>query len=163
MSHHDDHTQRVIDLIQSSTIAMLTHVDATGKLVSHPMATQEAEYDGTVRFIAERSSDKAVDIGAHPDVNVSYSNNGSWVSLSGQARVVDDRAKLEELWDTFTSSWLEGGPENPNNILLEVTPDSAEYWDAPGGRRIVQLANLVKAKVTGSRIDSDHGTVELGR
>lgn len=161
MSHDNDHAQRVVDLIQSSTIAMLTHVDPTGKLVSHPMATQEADYDGTVRFIAERSSDKAVDVAEHPEVNVSYSNNGSWVSLSGQARVVDDRAKLEELWDSFTSSWLEGGPENPDNILLEVTPESAEYWDAPGGRRLVQLANLVKAKVTGARIDSDHGTVDL--
>lgn len=97
---NDDQTQRVIDLISSSTIAMLTHVDPTGKLVSHPMATQETDFDGTVRFIAQRRSDKAVDLEARPEVNVSYSNNGSWVSLAGRAQVVHDRAKLEELWDS---------------------------------------------------------------
>lgn len=160
MSDNDDQ-QRVLEIIRSSRIAMLTHLDPTGKLVSQPMATQDVDFDGTVRFIAERSSDKAVDITSQPQVNVSYSNQGSWLSLSGTAAIVDDRAKLEELWGTFTDAWLQGGPDNPDNILIEVTADSAEYWGAPGGRRVVQLANLVKSRVTGERLEGEHGTVEL--
>lgn len=156
-----DEQQRVVELMRDSRIAMMTHLDDEGRLVSHPMATQDVDYDGTVRFIAERSSSKVKDLEAKPAVNVTYSNRGSWVSLSGNARVVNDVAKLTELWDTFTGAWMEGGPENPNNILIEIHPESAEYWDAPGGSTVVQLVNLVKAKITGSRIEGDNAVVDL--
>ena len=153
--------ERVVDLMRSSPIAMLTHVDASGALVSHPMATQDVDPDGALYFIAERDSQKVQELEQRPAVNVSYSNRGSWVSVAGAARIVNDEAKLRELWDTFTSSWLEGGPENPNNVLIEVHPDTAEYWDAPGGSKVTQLVNLVKAKTTGSRIEADNSTVDL--
>lgn len=153
--------QRVLDLIEGSKIAMMTYIEPSGELVSKPMATQEADYDGTLRFIAERSSDKVAALEADGRVNVSYSNSGSWVSVSGKASILNDEAKLAELWSTFTGAWLEGGPENPENILIEVDPSTAEYWDAPGGSRVVQLANLVKSAVTGRRIEGDNAEVDL--
>jgi general stress protein 26 len=73
---------------------------------------------------------------------------------------VDDQAKLAELWDTFTDAWMEGGPENPNNILIRVQADSAEYWDTPGSK-VTQVANLLKAKVTGKRFEGDNAQVDL--
>ncbi|AKT50323.1 pyridoxamine 5'-phosphate oxidase family protein [Arsenicicoccus sp. oral taxon 190] len=157
----DEQREKVAEIIKSTRVAMLTQTDATGRLVSRPMATQDVDFDGTVWFIAERSTEKVRDLQASPQVNLAYAGNGSWVSLSGTARVVDDRAKLEELWSTFTDAWMEGGPDNPENILIEVTGESAEYWDAPGGSKVVQLANLVKATVTGKRVEGDNETVDL--
>jgi general stress protein 26 len=157
----NDNEQRVVELIKGSHVAMLTHLNADGRLVSHPMATQDVDYDGVVRFIAERDSSKVADLTATPQVNVSYSNQGSWVSLSGTATIENDEAKLRELWDTFTDAWLQGGPDNPNNILIEVTPDSAEFWDAPGGSKVVQVANLVKSRLTGKRVEGDNEVVDL--
>ena len=139
---------------------MLTSVDADGRLVSKPMATQEVEFDGDVWFVAERDSHKVRNIEARPQVNVAYAGKGSWVSLSGRASVVDDQAKLKEFWNTFTDAWMEGGPDNPNNILIRVEADSAEYWDTPGSK-VVQVANLVKAKVTGERYEGDNEQVDL--
>ena len=156
----DDHTEKVHDLIKKTRIAMLTSVDADGGLISKPMATQDVEFDGDVWFIAERDSQKVRNIEAHPHVNVAYSDRSSWVSLSGTAAVVDDAAKLAELWNTFTDAWLEGGPENPNNVLIRVEADSAEYWDGPGST-VTQVLNLVKAKVTGERYEGDNETVDL--
>jgi len=158
----NDENDRVIELLRGSKVAMLTFHDTDGKLLSKPMATQDVDFDGTIRFIAERSSDKARAVEADPRVNVSYSNNGSWVSVAGTARVVNDVEKLKELWDSFTSSWLDGGPDNPENVLIEVDADSAEYWAAPGGSTIISLTNLVKSKLTGSRIEGDNERVELG-
>ena len=163
---HDDDTRKVAELIKDTKVAMLTHVDATGRLVSHPMATQEVEFDGDVLFIAERDSHKCQDIAAQSParVNVSFSSGSSWVSLSGTAEIVDDRAKLEELWNTFTDAWMEGGPEHPNNVLIKVSGDSAEFWDRPGSKA-TQVLNLVKAKVTGERLDDgdlvDNKVVDL--
>jgi general stress protein 26 len=126
------------------------------------MATQDVEFDGDVYFIAERSSHKVRNIERDPRVNVAYSGSGSWVSLSGDAVVLDDPERLAELWDTFTDAWMEGGPENPENVLIKVTASSAEYWDTPNSK-VVQVVNLVKAKVTGERYEPDNETVELDR
>jgi general stress protein 26 len=158
----EDKAEKVRDLIRSTRLAMLTSIGPDGRLVSKPMATQDVDFDGDVYFIAERDSDKVRNIGANPAVNVAYVSHDSWVSLAGVAEVVDDQAKLAELWNTFTDAWLEGGPENPNNILIRVSADSAEYWDTPGSK-VTQVANLVKAKVTGKRFEGDNETVDLNR
>ena len=161
MTDHND-AAKVAELIKDVRIAMLTHADHNGALVSHPMGTQEVEFDGDVLFIAERDSQKVKDIAAQSPakVNVSYSSSGTWVSVSGTAEIVDDNDRLRELWNTFTGAWLEGGPENPNNIIIKVNADSAEYWDSPGAK-VVQLANFVKAKVTGNRVEGDNEVVDL--
>jgi general stress protein 26 len=152
--------QKVRDLIKDTRLAMLTSVDPDGRLVSKPMATQDVDFDGEVWFIAERDSEKVRNIEANSNVNVAYAGSGAWVSLSGDASVVDDTAKLAELWNTFTDAWLEGGPDNPNNILIRVEATGAEYWDAPGSK-VTQLLNLVKAKTTGKRFEGDNATVDL--
>lgn len=161
MTDQHDGAAKVRAIIEDTRIALLTHVDARGRLVAKPMATQEVDFDGTVRFIAERSSDQVQQLQQRPAVNVAYAGDGAWVSLSGTARVVDDVAKLRQLWDTFTGAWLEGGPENPNNILIEVTGETAEYWDAPGGTKVTQVANLIRTAVTGKRAEGEQGVVEL--
>lgn len=151
---------KVRKLIKDSRIAMLTTLDPQGRIVSQPMATQDVEPDSDLWFIAERSSEKVANIGRDPRVNVSYSSNDSWVSVSGTAEVVNDVDRLKELWNTFTDAWMEGGPENPENILIKVSADSAEYWDSPGSK-VTQVVNLLKAKVTGERFEGDNKTVDL--
>ena len=155
-----DQQEKVRDLVKSTRVAMLTSIGPDGALVSKPMATQDVEFDGDVWFIAERASEKVRNITANPRVNVSYAGRSSWVSLSGTASVVDDQARLAELWNTFTDAWMEGGPDNPNNVLVKVDADTAEYWDSPGSK-VTQLVNLVKAKTTGKRFEGDNEKVDL--
>jgi len=160
LTQHDQQ-QKLKEMIKDVRIAMLTSVAPDGRLVSKPMATQDVEFDGEIWFIAERDTDKVRNISADPRVNVAYSSSSAWVSVSGDAQVVDDHAKLAELWNTFTDAWLEGGPDNPNNVLIRVDATGAEYWDAPNSK-VTQLLNLVKAKATGKRFEGDNETVDLG-
>jgi general stress protein 26 len=160
MTQQDERQAKVRKIIEDSRLAMLTTVDEDGRLVSKPMATQDVEFDGDLYFIAERSSHKVRNIERDPRVNVAYSGSSAWVSLSGDAEVVDDVQKLSELWNTFTDAWLEGGPDNPENVLVKVTAASAEYWETPNSK-VVQVVNLVKAKVTGERFEGDNETVRL--
>lgn len=156
----EDPTSKVVELVKGMRTAMLTTVDEQGRLVSQPMATQDVEPDGDLWFITERSSAKVDHVRANPQVNVAFAGDDSWVSLAGTAELVDDTAKLAELWNTFTDAWMQGGPDNPENVLLHVTAHTAEYWDSPGAK-LVQLANLVKAKVTGERYEGDNEVVDL--
>jgi PPOX class probable F420-dependent enzyme len=155
-----DEQSKVRTLIEDTRVGMFTTVDEQGRLVSQPMAVQEVTEDGDLWFITERSSDKVRNIRAEPRVNVSFSSRDSWVSVAGSAEVLDDPAKLRELWNTFTDAWMEGGPENPENVLIRVSAGTAEYWDSPGSK-VTQVLNLVKAKVTGKRLEGDNSTVEM--
>lgn len=160
MSNNDD-LEKVRSLIKGTRIAMLTHIESDGSLVARPMATQEVEFDGTIRFLGSRTTDQVKAIQQNPRVNVSYSGDGSWVSVSGRARVEHDEQKLKDAWSSFTDAWLEGGPENPDNVIIEIDGDSASYIDAPGDSKVANLLNLIKQKVTGERIEGDSGEVDL--
>ncbi|GAB2728060.1 pyridoxamine 5'-phosphate oxidase family protein [Nocardioides pakistanensis] len=152
--------EKVRKLIKDTRVAMLTTVDPEGRLVSAPMATQDVEPDSDLWFITERSSEKVTNLRHNPRVNVAYVSSDSWVSVSGHAVVLDDAEKLRELWGTFTDAWMEGGPDNPENVLIKVSADSAEYWDSPGGK-VTQVANLLKSVVSGERYEGDNATVDL--
>ena len=158
-ANHD--TRKVAELVDGIRIAMLTTHDGE-RLVSRPMATQDVEFAGDVWFVTERSAPWVGQLRANPQVNVAYAGGSSWVSLSGTARVVDDPGRLREYWNTFTDAWLEGGPENPENVLVHVEAHSAEYWDSPGSK-VTQVLNLVKARVTGERYEAEQGVVDLDR
>jgi general stress protein 26 len=155
-----DGRAKVSELIKGIHVAMVTTTSVEGGLRSRPLAPQQVDFDGDVYFIVERDSSVVADVALSPAVNVAYVDSSTWVSVSGTARVLDDQAKLAELWDSFTGAWLEGGPEDSRNVLLHVHAESAEYWDSPGAK-VTQVANLVKAKLTGERLDADMGKVDL--
>jgi general stress protein 26 len=84
---------------------------------------------------------------------VGVGSGGTWVSLTGDAIVVEDAAKKRELWNSGVEAWFPQGPDDDSVVLLKVQADSAEYWDSPGGR-LATAFSFVKAKVTGERIDA---------
>ncbi|GAA4680969.1 pyridoxamine 5'-phosphate oxidase family protein [Nocardioides nanhaiensis] len=162
MSASSDHgdARTLVDLIDGMPIAMMTTSDAEGRLRAVPMARQEVAPDADLWFITGRDTQHVVDIRARPQVGLTFSSSDSWVSLRGTARVVDDEAKLAELWNTFAEAWLPGGPENPEAVLIHVDAEHGEYWDTPGGK-VASLISLVKTKVTGETYDSNTGSVDL--
>ncbi|KAE8763526.1 pyridoxamine 5'-phosphate oxidase family protein [Georgenia thermotolerans] len=153
--------KKLAALVKDARIAMLNTIDADGHLVSRPMGLQEVEFDGDLWFFADEHSDLAADLTAVPDVNVSFSANGSWVSVSGKAEIVRDRERSKELWNTFVDAWFPDGPETPGVLLIKVHADAAQYWDTPGAK-VVQLMSMVKSKIKGERYDGgETGTVTL--
>lgn len=152
--------QRVAELIKGFRFAMFTTRNAQGRLVAHPLTVQEAEFDGDLWFLVAKSATFVVDIEADDRVGVSLSSNDSWVSLSGTAELVEDRAKIHELWSPTVEAWFTDGPDDPNVGLLKFHAESAEYWDSPGGK-IASIFSFVKSKITGEPLDAENETVEL--
>lgn len=152
-----DERQKLIDLMEDKSVGMLTTYGSGGPR-SVPMARQEVEPSAELWFITARETQHVEDIRASPQVTLTFSARDSWVALVGRAEVVDDQAKLEELWNTFAEAWLPGGPEDPNATLIRVDVERGEYWDSPGGKA-ASVMSFLKAKVTGETLDADHGTV----
>jgi general stress protein 26 len=160
MTTHDDQLDTVAEIMKDTRIAVLTYLAEDGSLVSTPMGTQEFEDPGTVWFLTERDTDKVRAILADPRVNVAYASGEGWVSLTGTARVSDDRAKLKQLWDLSAGAFMSGGPEDESNVLLEVSGSSAEYWDSPG--KVASVIELAKGLVGRGTPDlGDNDTVAL--
>jgi general stress protein 26 len=152
---------KLVELTKDIKITMFTTIDAEGHFVSRPMAQQLTEPDGDLWFFAERDSRVVAEITANSHVSLTLSSNDTWISIDGDAQVVDDSAKAKELWNAFVEAWLPQGPEDPSVVLIKVDPHTAEYWDTPGGR-VASLISLVKAKVTGEPYQgTERETVEL--
>ncbi len=152
MSDEKSPVTKVAELAKDIRIGMLTTQDGAGNFISRPMAQQEVEFDGDLWFFAERGSRKVQQITANPRVGVTLTSNDTWISLNGSAQVIEDHAKAKELWNTWVEAWMPQGPEDPSVVLIKVSPESAEYWDTPGGR-VASVLSFVKAKVTGQPYD----------
>ena len=156
-----EETRKVAELLKGERFGFLTTITMDGRLTSRPMTLQEVEFDGDLWFLAERDSHAVQHISASPEVNVGVGSGGRWVSLTGDAEVVEDAAKKRELWNSAVDAWFPQGPDDDSIVLLKVHADSAEYWDAPGGR-LATAFSFVKAKVTGERIEAgENEKVEL--
>ena len=134
MSERSEHIAKLAELIKDVRVAMFTTTRPDGRLVSRPLGTQEVEFDGDLWFATEADSAKVAEIAANPFVNVSYAStsDNTFVSVSGRAEIIDDRAKVEALWSPGMKIFFPGGKDDPNLRLIRVSADTAEYWDGPG-------------------------------
>jgi general stress protein 26 len=148
----DEQTQKVAQLMKGERFGFLTTITMDGRLTSRPMTLQEVEFDGDLWFFAERDSNPVRHITASPAANVGVGSGGTWVSLTGDAVVVEDVARKRELWNSAVEAWFPQGPDDDSVVLLKVQADSAEYWDSPGGR-LATVFSFAKAKLTGERIE----------
>lgn len=152
----NDPSQQLRDLVEGARFVMLTSTDEAGVLLSRPMTVQEV--DGwTVKFIAQQSND-VVTQSSGREVNLSFADGGSYVSLSGTGSVTDDVQAKRELWNRLNEAYA-GEPDDPDNVILEVTAHQGEYWEA--GNIVTRVVGLAKAAATGEAPDGEHEVVAL--
>jgi general stress protein 26 len=156
---------KVAELIKDINVAMMTTEAEDGLLHSRPMATQKTEFDGTLWFFTGLSTGKINEIAWNPEVNLSFAEpkDTRYVSASGTAEIVNDRAKMKELWSDIYKAWFPQGIDDPDLCLMKVEVTFAEYWDVPSGK-MVQVFGFLKALATGERLKMEgesHGVVEI--
>ena len=151
MSHTDEQA-KLWELIKDTRYGMLTHRHGDGQLHSHPLTTQNKKFDedATLYFFIPKDGEIARHVATDPTVNVAYADTDadSYVSVSGQAALLDDAAKKEALFNTMAKAWFPKGAGDPNLGLLAVRILDAEYWDVDHSK-MVQLFKMAKAAVTG--------------
>jgi general stress protein 26 len=144
------------ELVEGIEIAMFTTRRPDGRLVSRPMATQVQAEGADFWFATEISSEKTEELEFDPNINLSYYNNKSreFVSVSGTARVTQDRAKIRELYRPDWKAWFPGDdpqsgtPDDPNIALIAVDADVASYLKIDKPKPVV-LFEVVRGMVTG--------------
>jgi general stress protein 26 len=146
-------------LIRGIRVAMLVTSDLRGR----PMATQQVEFDGDLWFFTKAASPKVHEVEKKHRVNVCYSDpeHQRYVSVSGEAELVRDRSRLEQLWSPVFKAWFPRGLDDPELALLRVHAEDAEYWDSPSST-MVRIAGLARALAKGeSYRPGDHKKLDL--
>lgn len=151
-------------LLHDFDVAMLVTRSSNGQLRSRPMALATVEADGELWFVSDRHSAKIDEITANNQVNVAMQGNNKFVSVSGIASVVDDRARIARLWKESWKIWFPGGKDDPAILLLRIRGDAGEYWDNSGIGGMKYLLEAGRAYLTGTRpnVEGDpavHGKV----
>ena len=133
---------------------MFTTYTTERPLPSRPMALQAVDADGTLHFFSAANSDKNNQIESDPSVQLFFANGGSseYLNVFGKATISQNRVKIRELWNMWSKTWFQDGPEDPKLTLISVQPETSEYWDTKHNK-MVQLAKIAVSMVSGKTMD----------
>jgi general stress protein 26 len=142
-------------LKEFKTAMLITHTPA-GKLRARPMAIARVDESCDLWFITGQSSGKVDEIAFDRQVHVTLQEDRDrYLSLSGKARLVNDRRLVGELWREPFKVWFPGGKDDPEIVLIHVKAEEAEFWDNAGFNKLEYAAKAAKAYVTGNTPEID--------
>lgn len=73
--------------------------------------------------------------------------------LAGTARIDNDFAMIDKLWNSQVEAWFPGGKQDPNLALLRIDIDDAELWETDmsiTGKVKMLFGGKIKSDETGS-------------
>ena len=141
---------KIWNLVKHEHTAVLVSIRKDGFLDSIPMGCVQSDFDGTLWFLTFKDNPRLHEIEENGHVLVSYvrPSRYEFVSMSGCARLVDDRARVRELWREGFSVWFPDGPESPRIALIEIDVKTVKSWSKPASH-LTYAYHYVKAKLTG--------------
>ena len=143
---------RLLEKIKDVKYATMTTLDAGGHLHGRPMYTCEPDQDKDLWFFTEKDAQKVGELRANPQVGLGYADpdNATYVTIAGTGQVVEDQAKIKDLWREDFRGFFPGGSDDPSIALIKVEIESGEYWDSPGNV-FVRAYAYAKAVTTGKK------------
>ena len=156
--------ERFRELMADFHTGMLVTRTKDGGLRSRPLSIVNNEDDQErLYFSTAIDSPKVLELEADPRVNVCMQNKRRFVSVTGVARLVKDRALIGKLWSEAWKIWFPNGKDDPSLRILIVEPSEAAYWDASGLEGVTYLFEMAKAYVTGTKAASDDDERHVAR
>jgi general stress protein 26 len=153
----DTDRQRLRALIQEFHSGMLVTRTPEGTMRARPMAIAKLEENNDLFFATSLESGKIGDIEQDHQVTLTLQAAAAWVSVSGTARIVQDRSKVDSYWNEGMKVWFPQGKDDPNLCLLQLRPVQAEFWNMQGSKGFRYMFEAAKAYVTGTTPETGPG------
>ena len=134
----NDAVEKIREIAKDANICMFVTNLSDVPLMGRPMATQQVDDEGNIWFMSGKDSDKNSDVQNDSRVQLFYSHTGNYeyLSIYGNAELVYDRNKIEELWTPMAKTWFTKGKDDPDISLIKVIPEDAYYWDTKDNKMV---------------------------
>lgn len=144
--------KKLTELVEEVKICMFATVQEDYSLRSRPMQTIQVDSDGNLWFFTNEFSGKVDEVSKDNTVYLMYSHPGqnTYVHVKGKCSIINDKAKMKELWSPVVKAWFPKGLEDPALALLKVDTSEASYWDGSSNKFVV-FFNIVKAIAKGEK------------
>jgi len=108
-----------------------------GAFASRPMSNnRDVAYQGDSYFFSFEAARTIGDIEADPQVGLTFTGNKGllgkppiFISISGKAELIRDKASFAEHWVKDLDRWFEQGIDTPGIVLIKVHAERLHYWD----------------------------------
>lgn len=146
-------------LIDGIETALFTTRRPDGQLVSRPMQVQRRTAGTDLWFMTNIESHKLEELATDPHVNCAFYKDRTreWVSISGTARVSQDRQLIHDMYARDWKMWLgdeggarDGGPDDPRIALVLIDAQSVVYSKQNRPTPVV-LFEMARGYVTGDQ------------
>jgi general stress protein 26 len=127
------------------------------------MAAQKVDEDGNIWFLSSKDSHKNAEINQDPFVQLLFqgSKHSAFLSVYGISEIIDDKSKIEELWNPIIKTWFTEGKDDPRISVIKVVPTQSYYWDTKHGETVAFL-KIAASVLSGKTMDdSIEGKLEI--
>lgn len=149
-----DAVEKMQEMLGDGNILMFASNLGNQPFEVSPMSTQKVEDNGEVWFFSAKNSDRNKFVQQDSRTQLIYSNSSDseYMSIYGDAEIVQNQEKVKELWTPFAKVWFQDGPEDSNLTLMKFTPKEGFYWDTQNGK-MVSFAKMIASLATGETMD----------
>jgi general stress protein 26 len=163
---NEEAEKRLLEIMKSHGDVMFFNHDVDGALCGRPMQAVRIDDDGTSYFATGVDSEKVADLRLDPEVTLSFQGGREYALVTGEARISQDRALIDQLWSDAWKTWFPDGKEDPSIAVIIVDPDTGTYWDNTKTQGLSFLLRAAKARLIGERIErapGDSATVAMNK
>jgi general stress protein 26 len=109
-------------------------IDGNGDANARAINVSKLTHAWTLRFMTDRRTRKVGEIARRGRMTLVFYHQagGAYVTLVGDARVIEDDAVKQQVWRPASFRWHPGGPTDPNVVLVEFVADRIETWNTTG-------------------------------
>lgn len=110
---------------------MMNTLGTGGTINTRPMSNnRDVTYKGESYFFSMADTRKVKDIKKKKAVTLGYEGEkGLYIIVTGTARLLTDKATLQEHWVDSLNQWFKDGVETVGLTLIAVKADHIHYWD----------------------------------
>jgi general stress protein 26 len=122
--------QRLNAIAEAAPVGMFTTTNSSRELSSRPLFCAGIDVD-CLWFVVQKSQLVVHETATESQVNVSFSDHAGrrYASAGGRAEIVSDGLLLQKLWRPELRTWIPGGLDSNDLVILRVDFDHAEVWD----------------------------------
>jgi general stress protein 26 len=155
----DDNPKKCLFQLLSNfeTAMMVSECGRTHQLHARPMVVARIDEDLNLWFFTELCAPKLQELKLNEHLCATFQDANKWISLSGKARISNDKRLALELWNQGGDTlhrWFPEGKRLEELTLLELETEWGEYWDSTGVMKPLQYSvEALKSVVKGERMD----------